>query len=85
MNKMSTMTYPYEGLLINQYQTTDVFGINANGTAVTGQSILDSLGIDSDLGSNKKWENVIIMLGWAVFYRVLFYLVLRFASKNQRT
>ncbi|XP_062119466.1 ABC transporter G family member STR2-like [Humulus lupulus] len=85
MNKISTMTYPYEGLLMNQYQNTIVFGTSTNGTPVTGQSILKSLGIDSDLGSNKKWENVVIMLGWAVLYRVLFYLVLRFASKNQRT
>ncbi|KAF4353415.1 hypothetical protein F8388_005017 [Cannabis sativa] len=86
MNKISTMTYPYEGLLMNQYQNTVVFGINpSDGTPVNGQSILKSLGIDSDLGSNKKWENVVIMLGWAVLYRVLFYLVLRFASKNQRT
>lgn len=26
MNKISTMTYPYEGLLMNQYQTNDTFG-----------------------------------------------------------
>ncbi|PON38886.1 Half-size ABCG transporter [Parasponia andersonii] len=85
MNKISTMTYPYEGLLMNQYQTTDVFGrSNPDGKPVTGQNVLESLGIDSNLGSNKKWENVLIMLGWAVLYRVLFYLILRFASKNQR-
>nr|UZH45527.1 ABC transporter G family member 16 [Morus alba] len=85
MNKISTMTYPYEGLLMNQYQTNDVFGKTDDGSFVTGQGILASLNINNDIGSNKKWENVAIMLGWAVFYRVLFYLVLRFASKNQRT
>lgn len=80
MNKISTITYPYEGLLMNQYQTTKEFATN-----LTGQGVLASLRIDSEIGSIKKWENVAIMLGWAILYRVLFYLVLRFASKNQRT
>ncbi|KAF8411322.1 hypothetical protein HHK36_003869 [Tetracentron sinense] len=83
MNKISTMTYPYEGLLMNQYQTKDIFGYDPYGQEVSGQMILQQLHIDTDEG--KKWEKVLIMLGWAVLYRVLFYLVLRFASKNQRT
>ncbi|KAL5556682.1 hypothetical protein UlMin_038918 [Ulmus minor] len=84
MNKISTMTYPYEGLLMNQYQTDQAFGQNLNGTFVTGRNILDGLRINSTRES-EKWEKVVIMLGWAVLYRVLFYLVLRFASKNQRS
>lgn len=83
MNKISTMTYPYEGLLMNQYQTADVFGVNSDGSQVTGFKILESLHISSR--EFKKWENVLIMLAWAVFYRILFYLILRFASKNQRS
>ncbi|KAG6594918.1 ABC transporter G family member 17, partial [Cucurbita argyrosperma subsp. argyrosperma] len=83
MNKISTMTYPYEGLLMNEYQTSIFFGNQSNGTVITGINILESLHIKTD--STKKWENVLVMLGWAVLYRILFYLILRFASKNQRT
>ncbi|XP_041020492.1 ABC transporter G family member STR2-like [Juglans microcarpa x Juglans regia] len=83
MNKISTMTYPYEGLLMNQYQTDVSFGTNSNGEIVSGHNILDKLNILG--GEQDKWAKVLIMLGWAVLYRVLFYLVLRFGSKSQRT
>jgi hypothetical protein len=84
MNKISTMTYPYEGLLMNQYQTTDGFGTSPQGKDVRGIDILEGLNINHD-GESKKWEKVVILLGWAVFYRVLFYIIIRFASKNKRT
>jgi ABC-type multidrug transport system permease subunit len=82
MNKISTMTYPYEGLLMNEYQTNHVFG-NNDGVPVTGIDILNSLHIGIE--EVKKRNNVLIMLGWAVLYRILFYIILRFASKNQRS
>lgn len=90
MNKISTMTYPYEGLLMNQYQTDATFGrgFTPDGTPegkpynITGNDILSGLHISTN--ESDKWKKVLIMLGWAVLYRVLFYLVLRFASKNQR-
>ncbi|CAN6542050.1 unnamed protein product [Malus baccata var. baccata] len=89
MNKVSTMTYPYEGLIMNQYQTSDTFGKNPDGTNITGFNILEGLRIDyggeHTLSEVKKWEKVYIMLGMTVLYRVLFYLVIRFTSKNQRT
>ncbi|KAF5747305.1 hypothetical protein HS088_TW05G00026 [Tripterygium wilfordii] len=83
MNKISTMSYPYEGLLMNEYQTQEVFGVNPERQNVTGINILNQLHISTE--ESKKWEKVFIMLGWAVFYRILFYLMLRFASKNQRS
>lgn len=83
MNKISTMTYPYEGLLMNQFSTNQTFGVNPDGKNVTGIDILDGLQIDTD--KSKKWEKVLILLGWAAVYRILFYAVLRFGSKNQRT
>nr|XP_043614274.1 ABC transporter G family member STR2-like [Erigeron canadensis] len=83
MNKISTMTYPYEGLLINEYQRHEVFGQTLIGTNVTGIDILQSLQIYHE--KDPKWTKVYIMLGWAVLYRILFYIVLRFASKNQRS
>ncbi|KAK6781378.1 hypothetical protein RDI58_023562 [Solanum bulbocastanum] len=82
MNYVSTMTYPYEGLLMNQYQTNESFGKDPLGRDVTGFGILKSLNISLD--PSKKWEKVYIMLGWAVFYRILFYIALRLFSKNQR-
>ncbi|XP_004299924.1 PREDICTED: ABC transporter G family member 17-like [Fragaria vesca subsp. vesca] len=89
MNYVSTMTYPYEGLIMNQYQTPRPFGLNPDGTNITGFQILDSLHINygggETLSSVKKWEKIYIMLGWTVLYRILFYLVIRFFSKNQRT
>ncbi|KAI5325044.1 PREDICTED: ABC transporter [Prunus dulcis] len=89
MNHVSTMTYPYEGLIINQYQTNDTFGNNTDGTNITGFNILEGLRISygkpHTLSGSKKWEKVFIMLGMTVLYRILFYLVIRFASKNQRT
>lgn len=77
MHYVSTMTYPYEGLLMNEYQNDQTFG------GISGFNILEILAI----GTKKylKWHKVYIMLGWAVLYRVLFYVVLRFFSKNQRT
>ncbi|XP_041017855.1 ABC transporter G family member STR2-like [Juglans microcarpa x Juglans regia] len=83
MNKISTMTYPYEGLLMNQYQTWKLFGNTTDGVPLYGYTILDNLKIKG--GEKEKWEKVLIMLGWAVLYRVLFYLVLRFGSKSKRT
>ncbi|KAK1292848.1 ABC transporter G family member 6 [Acorus calamus] len=78
MNYVSTMKYPYEGLVMNQFQTDKVFETERN---LTGFDILEQLGIEE----SRKWRMVLALLGWAVFYRVLFYLVLRFASKIQRT
>lgn len=83
MNKISTMTYPYEALLMNQYQTHDRFGLNPAGGNITGIDILK--GLDISTRGSDKWKNVYMMLGWAVLYRILFYVILRFASKNQRT
>ena len=82
MNTISTMTYPYEGLLMNQYQVNDTFGY-IDGVPINGFQILDSLHIRTD--GRRKRTVVLIMFGWAVLYRILFYLVLRFASKNQRS
>ena len=42
MYYVSTMTYPYEGLLMNEYQKDKTFG------NVPGNSILESLGIGID-------------------------------------
>ncbi|KAL9681994.1 hypothetical protein QQ045_013787 [Rhodiola kirilowii] len=83
MNKISTMTYPYEGLLMNQYQTNETFAPNPSGGNLTGNDLLRGLHISVD--ESAKWKHILILLGWAVLYRLLFYIVLRFFSKNQRS
>nr|CAD1820845.1 unnamed protein product [Ananas comosus var. bracteatus] len=82
MNAVSTMKYPYEGLLMNEFQTNRTFAHDLIGRAVTGEDILRQMSIS--LNESDKWKMVLYLLGWAVFYRILFYLVLRFASNNQR-
>ncbi|KAF8696148.1 hypothetical protein HU200_037042 [Digitaria exilis] len=81
MNTVSTMKYPYEGLLMNEFNGGRVFS-SQPGLVLTGDDILRQLGISTV--DDRKWWMVLYLLGWAVFYRVLFYLVLRFASKNKR-
>ncbi|KAL4179934.1 hypothetical protein AMTRI_Chr13g89690 [Amborella trichopoda] len=83
MNVISTMKYPYEGLLINEYATTDCFAKMGEICIIKGTNILDGLAITTE--EKQKWYRVLYLIGWAIFYRILFYIVLRFASKNQRT
>ncbi|KAK3161696.1 hypothetical protein QOZ80_1BG0080290 [Eleusine coracana subsp. coracana] len=80
MNTVSTMKYPYEGLLMNEFRGTRVF--SREPITLTGDDILQQLAISAK--DNQKWWMVLYLLGWAGFYRILFYLVLRFASKNKR-
>ncbi|KAL6840514.1 hypothetical protein ACP4OV_030324 [Aristida adscensionis] len=83
MNTVSTMKYPYEGLLMNEFDGGHVFSSDPRtNTTLTGDDILRSLSIS--VVEDRKWWMVLYLLGWAVFYRVLFYLILRFASKNKR-
>ncbi|XP_006658359.2 ABC transporter G family member STR2-like [Oryza brachyantha] len=80
MNTISTMKYPYEGLLMNEFRGGRVF--SPGPPPLTGDAILGHLRIST--AEDRKWWMVLYLMGWAVFYRVLFYLVLRFASKNKR-
>uniref|UniRef100_A0A0D9WWF2 ABC transporter G family member STR2 n=1 Tax=Leersia perrieri TaxID=77586 RepID=A0A0D9WWF2_9ORYZ len=79
MNTISTMKYPYEGLLMNEFHGERLF---SSEPPLTGDAILGHLRISTV--EDRKWWMVLYLMGWAVFYRVLFYLVLRFASKNKR-
>ncbi|KAG1361545.1 ABC transporter G family member 17 [Cocos nucifera] len=84
MNEISTMKYPYEGLLMNEFVKDYNFMTDPlTGHTVTGEDILRQMSLKSK--ESAKWEMVLYLLGWAVFYRILFYLILRFASKNQRS
>lgn len=80
MNIVSTMKYPYEGLLMNEFVKDHIFMTDP---PVKGEDILRQMSLS--LEESAKWKMVLYLLGWAVFYRILFYLILRFASKNQRS
>ncbi|KAG6483820.1 ABC transporter G family member STR2-like [Zingiber officinale] len=85
MNIISTMKYPYEGFLMNEFVRDRVFYHNPlNQTLpVTGADILRQMSISRE--EVQKWRMVLYLVGWAVIYRLFFYLVLRFGSKNQRS
>ncbi|XP_068306041.1 ABC transporter G family member STR-like [Pyrus communis] len=52
----------------------------AKNCAIIGQDVLSTMDINRD----NIWYNVLILLAWGVLYRILFYMVLRFYSQNQR-
>ncbi|XP_027368704.1 protein trichome birefringence-like 4 [Abrus precatorius] len=62
MNKISTTTYLYEGLLMNQYQINDTSG-KVGGIPIADFDILKRFHIGVD---EYKMTNVLIMFGWAV-------------------
>lgn len=79
---MSTLKYPYEALLLNQFSANSCYLTLPNEECgLHGREILHDLSINEP---NSKWYDLGILLGWGVVYRVLFYGVLRFGSKNQR-
>ncbi|KAI5076203.1 hypothetical protein GOP47_0008268 [Adiantum capillus-veneris] len=79
---ISTIKYPYEALLLNQFSDpkTCYLPLPA-GCGLHGPDILDDLSIDIP---KSKWHDLAILLCWGIVYRILFYCVLRFGSKNQR-
>ncbi|URD97111.1 ABC-2 type transporter [Musa troglodytarum] len=84
MNTISTLKYTYEGLLTNEFVRDRVFFHDPfENRPVTGADVLRQLSISTS--ESYKWTMVLCLVGWAVLYRMFFYLVLRFASKNLRS
>ncbi|KAF0915621.1 hypothetical protein E2562_037474 [Oryza meyeriana var. granulata] len=54
--------------------------VNDTACPLIGQDVLSTLDITID----NIWVDVAILLAWGVLYRLVFYLVLRFYSKNER-
>ncbi|XP_072977512.1 ABC transporter G family member STR-like [Typha angustifolia] len=48
---------------------------------LSGKQVLDTMNISTD---SSVWTDVAILLAWGVLYRLFFYVVLRFYSKNER-
>ncbi|THU74571.1 hypothetical protein C4D60_Mb04t34780 [Musa balbisiana] len=84
MNTISTLKYTYEGLLTNEFVRDRVFFLDPfENHPVTGADVLRQLSISTS--DSYKWKMVLYLVGWAVLYRMFFYLILRFASRNLRS
>jgi ABC-type multidrug transport system permease subunit len=98
LHYISAIKYPFEALLVNEFKGDHCYvGTqnqlspgplgqvnNLNATSPTcplvGQDVLSTMDIQID----NIWIDVAILLAWGVLYRLIFYVVLRFYSKNER-
>ncbi|KAF8701316.1 hypothetical protein HU200_033645 [Digitaria exilis] len=68
---------------LGQFQESDLhksLHLDETTCPLIGQDVLSTMGITID----NIWINVAILLAWGVLYRLFFYVVLRFYSKNER-
>ncbi|XP_057865113.2 ABC transporter G family member STR2-like [Cryptomeria japonica] len=83
MHYISTIKYSYEGMIMNEYSRSVCYSFDETGNCALNRSqILTSLSISTD--KMDKWVSLAYLLAWAVIYRIFFYVILRFNSKNQR-
>lgn len=77
MHYISLYKYPLDSLLINEYSSlaNKCFSWypELNVCAVTGEEILEQRGLQK----GRRWMNVEIMVGFAIFYRILCYVILK--------
>ncbi|XP_031281969.1 ABC transporter G family member 17-like [Pistacia vera] len=100
LHYVSAIKYPFEALLVNEFKGDQCYTgsiadlspgplgelklsnlhykIKAN--CFIGEDVISSL----DFQWDNLWYDVVILLAWGVLYRLLFYVVLRFYSKNER-
>ncbi|KAF5734038.1 hypothetical protein HS088_TW16G00479 [Tripterygium wilfordii] len=100
LHYISAIKYPFEAMLTNEFKGSKCYNGNprdltpgplgeiklsklhqtsANCTLV-GEDVLSSM----DIKLENIWYDIAILLAWGVLYRFLFYVVLRFYSKNVR-
>ncbi|KAI3851007.1 hypothetical protein MKX03_014432 [Papaver bracteatum] len=80
---ISVMKYPFQALILNEFDKPDLCLVAAEPTklcVVTGLDIIRKL----DANDLSKWNCLCITLALGVFYRILFYLALLFGKKNKR-
>ena len=77
MHYISLYKYPLDSLLINEYSSlaNKCFSWypELNVCAATGEEILEQRGLQK----GRRWMNVEIMVGFAIFYRILCYVILK--------
>ncbi|CAM6115887.1 unnamed protein product [Calypogeia fissa] len=85
LHYLSVLKYPYESMMLNEFGNPKhqicYFRDRTGSCSLTGESLLQTLNITQ----LTKWESLVVLGGMAVFYRLLFYCVLRFGTKNQRS
>ncbi|CAN1232949.1 ABC transporter G family member 5 [Linum perenne] len=75
MHYISLFKYPFEGFLINEFADPGKCIWTVLGACtVTGEAVLKEEGYGGEEG---RWRNVVIMVGFIVFYRFMGYLILR--------
>lgn len=70
---------PLGGLKISELHNTSLSQLPQNCTLI-GKDILFTM----DIQDKSIWYDIMVLLAWGVLYRLFFYVVLRFYSKNQR-
>lgn len=100
LHYMSTIKYPFEALLINQFHPLDGFCYSQTALPIAGPlgtiklanvtrpagcyAVGEDILLTMDITQKSILIDMGILLAWGVFYRLLFYVILRFYSKNQR-
>lgn len=74
-NKTELSPGPLGNLTLSKHHNTS---LPAN--CLLGEDVLSSM----DITKENIWYDILILLAWGVLYRLFFYLVLRFYSKNER-
>lgn len=99
LHYISAIKYPFEALLTNEFKNDKCYTgnpedltpgplgevkpsphHNMSSNCLIGKDVLFSM----DIVKEDIWRDIVILLAWGVLYRFLFYLVLRFYSKNER-
>lgn len=85
LHYLSTFKYPYEAMLVNEFGDPNhqlCYAWAQDGKCRTGAQLLRTLHVNR----LSKWWSLGVLLSMAVFYRLLFYCVLRFGgSKRPKT
>ncbi|XP_028764043.1 ABC transporter G family member 19-like [Neltuma alba] len=99
LHYISAIKYPFEALLTNEFKNDKCYTgnladlspgplgevklsshHNMSRNCLIGEDVLSSM----DIIKEDIWCDIFILLAWGVLYRFIFYLVLRFHSKNER-
>ncbi|KAH9299619.1 hypothetical protein KI387_031301 [Taxus chinensis] len=74
------MPVPQPGPLGQIKYDRDMSAMNATNCGLNGNDVLFTM----DIQEKSIWVDIAILLAWGVLYRFMFYLVLRFWSRNER-
>ncbi|KAJ7514844.1 hypothetical protein O6H91_23G062400 [Diphasiastrum complanatum] len=78
---ISPLKYSYQAILRNHFDNDTCYESIQGVCVLTGKQVLISLDVN---WPNSKWECLAVLVAWGVFYRLLFYCIIRFGSKNKR-